>query len=553
MKRAFFRLALLAILGLNLNAAWALTPEPCRINGPNRYLVSKAVKLTTNATFKDNPSHCTIADVFDIATNGKNSGNNKCGAIDLTAKPGILDVDAMGFTFSPVDELFLGAHTLRLKNFTFDSGTTATKRYIRVANDAARFAGLNGKFINGRDFNGGAILVEFGGDLDLQNVEFKSNRASSFGGAIAFLGYGTMTIRDSLFRSNSAEDAGGAISIGGSDNSFIYNTRIADNFAQMGGGGIRTNNSDLDIVGSYVTDNRAQSGPGGGVFSSGRIYVSCSAISDNETMAGDGGGIYQEAASGYLTVVASSIERNKAGSNADANGGGVFAGDDLKIVNSSISTNSTGGDGGGIYVADSAADDAIRIANNTLASNVATAHGGAMWITGQSALFTPDGPNDPPTPFGALHSFEILNNTVDGNGAADAQIWIDDAGVQSLGEIIFLNNILTDRKGVKNCAGLVGRLRPRRVNDPESNAIYNVQWPGMSCGTGISEAYGSAEQHYGWLFSQNYSETIIGLPGDSVACAAVDNLDQFVRKAPCRFGAVRAGPPPAVNDPAAPN
>lgn len=519
------------------------TDNLCGRVGPARIQVAAKVTLTTTSMLKGVAGQCGIADAFQIASDGKNTGNNSCGAIDLQNKNGSLEIDggSKSYTFGP--ELFVGNKPVWLRNATLYGDyknrafRVTTGSHLHLSDvTAQRFA----------DYNGGVILVESGAGLSTYRVHMSNNRALNDGGAIAFGGSGNLRLLDTVLKDNEAANKGGAMMIH-AEFADIRQSRILENIANAGGGGIYVHTlTDIDIANSYIEGNIvSETGHGGGIYSGSQLSVKCSAIRNNTTYNGDGGGLYVEAASGIAFLDGVSVDGNTAGmADSAGRGGGVFVGEDFHALHSSISDNWAKGDGGGVYIADSAADDSIRIENTTLAKNESTSRGGGLWITGKNATVLPDDQS----PFGANHEFRIFNSTISSNKAPDAQITVNQDNVSAIGEILFLNNIVTHEGNIAGCAGNPLRLLTLRINDPDLENHFNVQWPGDSCGKDIPVVYGSGSPQPGWLFKQDYAMTIIPDKGDAAACASLSQLDQFNHSAQCILGAARSQPP-SVTDP----
>lgn len=542
---SLFRFGIFSICALAVTPGDALaTPDLCppRV-GPGRVLVAARVVLTTNSMSKNVAGQCGLLDAFQIASDGKNLGANSCGNIDITNVPGALEIDAGSKTFVFYDEIFVGNKPVWLHDahlwgdYKKRAFRVTTGSHLHLTDsDLQRFA----------DYNGGAILVESGAGLSTYRVYMTNNRAQNDGGAIAFDGSGKLRLLDTVLKDNEAATRGGALAIH-AEFADIRQSRILGNIANAGGGGIYVHSlTDIDIANSYIEGNQvSQAGDGGGIHAGAQMTVTCTAIRKNSTYNGDGGGIYVEPASGLAIIDGASIDGNTAGVDGSAGrGGGVFVGEDFHAKHSSISENQSTGDGGGIYIADAAADDSIRIENTTIAKNESTSRGGGLWITGKNATVIPDDQS----PFGAEHAFRIFNSTISSNRALDAQITVNQDNVSAIGEILFLNNIVTHDGGLAGCAGNPLRFLTLRINDPDLEHHVNVQWPEDSCGADIPTVYGSGAPSNGWLFKQQYAMTIIPDKGDPVACAYLDQLDQFNHSAKCVLGAARSAPP-AVMDP----
>jgi uncharacterized repeat protein (TIGR01451 family) len=140
------------------------------------------------------------------------------------------------------------------------------------------------------------------------------------------------------------------------------------------------NSGTLTLTNMIVTDNLQ-----GGIFNSGTLTVANSIISRNGTFAdglstptGNGGGIRSDR--GSLTVIDSTVSYNEAGE-----GGGISAGENIEIINSTIRNNVSefggrSGDGAGLQITFGRA----TLSNSTVSGNLTIASsnlgGGAIRI-----------------------------------------------------------------------------------------------------------------------------------------------------------------------------
>ena len=151
--------------------------------------------------------------------------------------------------------------------------------------------------------------------LTLTNVTVMSNTAGS-GGGIA-MQTAQFLLQNSRIVSNSATGNGGGVYVVSNANVVISNTLIAANHANLSGGGIY-NTQNLLLKNATIRNNIAASQSGGGI---------------------------RQGSIGNLTVIASAIHHNQAGSGAAVylqGGTGVFS-------NTTISENTAVSSNGGIY------------------------------------------------------------------------------------------------------------------------------------------------------------------------------------------------------------
>ena len=233
---------------------------------------------------------------------------------------------------------------------------------------------------NTAENGGGAIYVQ-SGSVELKSVSDISNNTStsngSAGGAIYVEG-GSISIQSSTFENNSAQDKGGHIYVNSTDNgNIISGGSFTDGDAQYGGaiyvdGKLTINNATIKENGSAISTL------GGGVFvgESANLTIADSTLSQNNAV--DGAGLY---VCGSTTLSNVEVSTNT----ATGNGGGVFVGEsaNLTITNSTLSQNNAV-DGAGLYVCGT-----TTLSGVTILKNEASHNGGGIYRTsGQLVMNT---------------------------------------------------------------------------------------------------------------------------------------------------------------------
>ena len=195
------------------------------------------------------------------------------------------------------------------------------------------------------------FLVEKGTTVILQGLTIRHGKPSvetDRGGGI--MNFGTLTLKNCVVTYNVANGGGGICNSGALT---LINSTVSHNTAAEpdppalgcgGGGGIKSGGKFLTLINSTVSDNQAgvsYRGWGGGVH----ISCDCTAVFTNSTISGnrariDGGAIRLR---GTLKLVNSTISSNSAGT-----GGGLYIVGKLDYVNTIIADN-----GGGNCVLDS--------------------------------------------------------------------------------------------------------------------------------------------------------------------------------------------------------
>ena len=194
----------------------------------------------------------------------------------------------------------------------------------------------------------------------------------------------------------------------------LRNSTVRGNRAYNGGGLVICSSSNAAISNVEILDNFAD-GQGGGIFTGGQIQIIDSIIRDN-VAAKDGGGILQD--SGLIELSSSEIFENKAA----MDGGGIyFSFGDLHLSSTSIYDNQSGENGGGIYQR-----NGLTIAvNSTISDNSTWYEGGGAYIY--------------------KGSFELYNSTMVRNFAEDVGGIYTDTGDAYA---ILSNSILAGNAGM---------------------------------------------------------------------------------------------------------
>ena len=226
---------------------------------------------------------------------------------------------------------------------------------------------LTGGF-SGADY-GGAIYVNSGGTLVLEQSTIRQAATNGWaGGAIidfqgtvtlidsvveesqstygAINSTGTLTLIRSIVRNNTATLGGGGLSVGGTVS--LQQSLIEGNQAPQGGGIYVTAAGDVEIVESRFLSNvadapQAAEAKGGAIFSYGELHITGTTFEANSAEGYGGALMTGPAANDALTHIAgSTFVNNQAGERGGAidNGRGG-----LTVVNSTFSGNSAGGGG----------------------------------------------------------------------------------------------------------------------------------------------------------------------------------------------------------------
>jgi predicted outer membrane repeat protein len=263
--------------------------------------------------------------------------------------------------------------TLSVRNLRFVNGK-ATQRGKQELGGGGAIAGffrttvevIGSTFQNNTaGMGGGAVMVGTEGKLSIVRSVFKGN-TSAYGGAVFSL-LARLSVMNSTFASNSAEKRGG----GGEGGAIGTDGGAAPNENGTGG--------EIRICSSTLTHNSGH-GSGGGAFLWGyardRIIIERTTFQDNSVDGLGWGarvslGKTDYSSTGTITISGTSIMSNT----STGNGGGLYI-DCLSacdIENSTFSRNSSKTYGGAIF------GDGHHDNNVTFAKNFAGGHGGALF------------------------------------------------------------------------------------------------------------------------------------------------------------------------------
>ncbi|MBX2800228.1 MAG: OmpA family protein [Myxococcales bacterium] len=224
---------------------------------------------------------------------------------------------------------------------------------------------------------GGAIHTE-GGRVELEDVDFEGNVASTRGGAIAAASSAEVSCSACTFLDNEAAD-GGAVSLIGSSTLTDDDSSFTANVASDDGGAVHADGSGAVVLrGTTLLGNQADDS-GGGLHAASvpdGITVSNSLFDGNVANDGDGGALWIGTDTA-LTVAASTLERNEA---PEGKGGGisvlaVVSPRDLLLQQVRLEGNVAGRDGGGLFVQGEAV---VQLIDGWVAGNQADAGAGVM-------------------------------------------------------------------------------------------------------------------------------------------------------------------------------
>jgi len=281
------------------------------------------------------------------------------------------------------------------------------------------------------DYGNGGGVFSYGADLTLGNSTITANRAGGTGswgtgGGVTLncelnfpylLTVTECVIGGSGSSSNVSGAFGGGIAVS-NGGVVIIDSEVINNESLSGGGIFLGGVTEAALSGDTITMNSGSEG--GGVRIVGGKYLDvleCTISSNSATV---GGGISVLNPNGSLTIDRTTINENE----SSADGAGIaFANSSdsvpLTIIDSTVSRNVAGGNGGGLHLVGSRSP---RVQNSTIALNEAV-WGGGVYFAGS------DGDDEP----------EFYNATIAGNKAIGVPPEPPDPGLPALGGGIFLH------------------------------------------------------------------------------------------------------------------
>ena len=305
-------------------------------------------------------------------------------------------------------------------------GTQVVFQDLVIQGGLAQDDGTDGALAGTTDALGGGIFNR-GGDLTLDDVVVQNNLARGadvvalstpghhgLGGGI-YSTAGALTIAGATIANNQAS--------GGHGGDYNGNNSAGDGGSAAGGGLYATGGS-LDISDSMVARNRATGGQGGdGIYAC--FSGSCTYLDGGAGGSALGAGLYVNG--GSLTLASSTIASNQATAGSPGVGGypGLGEGGGLwilfqtgmpAITGSTLSGNSTTGDGGGGGISNWGT---LTVSNSTLSANSAY-QGGGMYNLGTLTVSNSTLSGNSAYQGGGIYNegtLTVSNSTLSGNSA----------------------------------------------------------------------------------------------------------------------------------------
>lgn len=235
---------------------------------------------------------------------------------------------------------------------------------------------------NNATCNGGAVYIA-GGEAVFSDCALLVNMAGN-GGGLKTAGYYLKLDRCTVTGNTATNYGGGGLSC--RNWSEINNSTINSNMSKGAGGGIEAySTAYVRIEDCKVNYNHTQDNDGGGIEVRAPVIINGTDVIGNSCN-NDGGGIHIFRGSGNISLEISSsdISRNR----AVKEGGGIYAAREMNIANCLIADNVVSNyDGGGLYLGDGLIASGTVI-NTTISGNSCGRNGGAVYLK-DTATATP--------------------------------------------------------------------------------------------------------------------------------------------------------------------
>ena len=265
------------------------------------------------------------------------------------------------------------------ETFIYIKGTTPSNLDLTIKGlSADARAVLNAKQKN-RSY--GRVLTSENTSLTLENLKITGGKENYFGGI--YIKSGNLTLKNCVVTKNESSDGGGGIHFDG-ENLIVEDSEISENKGDSGGICVAASSAKTKIKDSDIIKNSARSG-GGGLDLVGESTIEDCNITDNkaEFSTGGGGGLILAFNNKSCKIINSVISNNTAGEN----GGGIYInGGTLSLESgAAIRENTAETDGGGIYIRNGSLNlkSGAAISNNT-----AKKDGGAIYASCEHSTIT---------------------------------------------------------------------------------------------------------------------------------------------------------------------
>lgn len=231
---------------------------------------------------------------------------------------------------------------------------------------------------------GGGCLISTPGDLAITGGRFEGCFAVSHGGGLAAMGQANVTIQNCVLATNRSMATGGGLLALSTGSVSFTGVTFSGNTANGRAGGMEVNTAaSATFTNCGFIGNTAFGIGGGGLYSiiPGTLTISGSSFTDNIVYNNGLGGAVFAAATTSTTISSTTFSGNQADGPSSRGGALHQAPGPATLTNVTVSANSAGLRGGGIYAA-----ALMTLTNCTLADNSALDAGGALYCAGAGTV-----------------------------------------------------------------------------------------------------------------------------------------------------------------------
>ncbi len=364
--------------------------------------------------------------------------NDNCNVGNCSLREAINDVNVGGtidFGISGTIDLSGNGELTIDKSLTISSGVPIT-----ISGDnATRIFNI----LSGNIYLNNLNIVD--GNVQTDDCEDWSDHCG--GGIMIHNNTVIISVTNSVFFGNNADFFGGSI-FNHEGMLFIDNNIFSNNTAQSGGS-IYNKHGQITIEKSSLISNSANY-VGGGIYNDGIIAINDSIIRDNSAVIGNGGGVWNQ---NIMTITHSNLSYNIVGSSRD--GGAIINREgQLSIFDTTITNNSAGGSGGGIFNGDYSTGTAIANVENSLIINNSAFQGGGITNYASLNVYNSTLSNNSAYNSGGIYNTSNLfieNSTLATNSSTDMGGGISNSSVLEINNSTFFSNTTdTDGGGIAN-------------------------------------------------------------------------------------------------------
>ncbi|MDR2715063.1 MAG: InlB B-repeat-containing protein [Coriobacteriales bacterium] len=232
--------------------------------------------------------------------------------------------------------------------------------------DKGNFTLINGDIIyNTADQRGGGVYNGAGMTFTMQGGSISNNTSNVAAGGLANNVGAVFTMSGGTIADNTAVSAGGGIynyadATAGATITMTGGSITGNTATSQGGGiynqGAGSAGASISMSGGVISFNTATNAGGGGVMNTGAFEMSGGSIQNNETN-GRGGGVTNVSTTSFAAHFEMSGNASVTGNSAGTMGGGVYHEGDISVftfADGEINGNNADTNGGGIYLASSA-------------------------------------------------------------------------------------------------------------------------------------------------------------------------------------------------------